>query len=59
MVFPDGCGVGHWISPWRVGQGQAPLSKWFYNIFTGAAIRAVRCGSFVRKGFGLLVVSNG
>jgi hypothetical protein len=25
------------------------LSKWFYDIFTGVVIGAVRCDSFVRK----------
>jgi hypothetical protein len=33
------------------------LSKWFYDTFTGVAIGAARCGSFVGGGFGLLVAS--
>jgi hypothetical protein len=33
------------------------VSKWFYDIFIGATTGAVRCGSFVGEGFGLLVVS--
>jgi hypothetical protein len=32
------------------------MSKWFYDTSTGAATGAARCGSFVREGFGLLVV---
>jgi hypothetical protein len=35
------------------------MSKWFYDISTGAATGADRCGSFVREGFGLLVASYG
>jgi hypothetical protein len=31
----------------------------FYNTFTGAVIGAVRCGSFIGKGFGLLIISYG
>jgi hypothetical protein len=33
------------------------LSKWFYDTSTGATTGAARCGSFVGKGFSLLVVS--
>jgi hypothetical protein len=33
------------------------LSKWLYDTFTGAAIGAARCSSFVGGGFGLLVAS--
>jgi hypothetical protein len=32
------------------------MSKRFYDTFTGAAIGAARCDSFVGEGFGLLVV---
>jgi hypothetical protein len=32
------------------------LSKWFYDIFIGAAIVAARCGSFIGKDFTLLVI---
>jgi hypothetical protein len=35
------------------------MSKWCYDTSTGTAIGATRCGSFVGKGFGLLVVSYG
>jgi hypothetical protein len=31
--------------------------NWFYDIFIGAATEATCCGSFVAKGFSLLVVS--
>jgi hypothetical protein len=33
------------------------LSKWFYDTSTGTATGAVWCGSFVGKGFCLLVAS--
>jgi hypothetical protein len=33
--------------------------KWFYDIFIDAATGAVRCGSFIRESFGLLVASYG
>jgi hypothetical protein len=32
---------------------------WFYDIFTGAATGAARCGSFIRGTFDLLVASYG
>jgi hypothetical protein len=35
------------------------MLKWFYDTFTGAAIGATRCSSFVGEDFGLLVVSYG
>jgi hypothetical protein len=35
------------------------LSKWFCDTSTSAATGAARCGSFVGRGFGLLVVSYG
>jgi hypothetical protein len=35
------------------------MSKQFCNTSTGAATGAARCGSFVREGFDLLVVSYG
>jgi exosome complex RNA-binding protein Rrp42 (RNase PH superfamily) len=42
------------------GEGvMSSVLKWFYDIFTGAATGAVRCGSFVGESFGLLVVSYG
>jgi hypothetical protein len=28
---------------------KSSMSKWFYDTFTGVAIGAVRCGSFVRE----------
>jgi hypothetical protein len=34
------------------------LSKWIYDVSTGEATGAARCGSFVEKGFGLLIVSS-
>jgi hypothetical protein len=34
------------------------LLKWFCDTSIGASTRAARCGSFVRGGFGLLVVSS-
>jgi hypothetical protein len=34
------------------------MSKWFYDTFTGAAIGAARCSSFMGKTFSLLVVSS-
>jgi hypothetical protein len=39
-------------------KGASTVSKWFYNIFIGAALGADRCGSFVWKAFSLLVVSS-
>jgi hypothetical protein len=35
------------------------LSKWFYDIFTGAATEAARCGFSIGEEFGLLVASYG
>jgi hypothetical protein len=35
------------------------MSKWLYDTSTGAATGAARCGSFVGKSFGRLVVSYG
>jgi hypothetical protein len=35
------------------------VSKWFYDTSTDAATGAVRYGSFVEEGFGLLVASYG
>jgi hypothetical protein len=43
------------VFPYLVHQ----MSKWFYDTSTGAATGAAHCGSFVEKGFGLLVVSYG
>jgi hypothetical protein len=34
------------------------MLKWIYDTSTGAATGAARCGSFVGKGFSLLVVSS-
>jgi hypothetical protein len=42
--------------------GGPPLTystSWFYDTSTGAATGAVRCGSFIGEGFGLLVASYG
>jgi hypothetical protein len=33
------------------------LSKWFYDISTGAATGAACCGSFVGEGISLMVIS--
>jgi hypothetical protein len=33
--------------------------KLFYDIFIGAATGAARCGFFIGKGFGLLIISYG
>jgi hypothetical protein len=33
--------------------------KWFYDTSIGAATGAVRCGFFIGKGFGLLIISYG
>jgi hypothetical protein len=35
------------------------MSKWFYDTSTGAATGATRYGSFIGKGFGLVVASYG
>jgi hypothetical protein len=35
------------------------MSKWLYDTSIGVATGAVRCGSFVGKSFGRLVVSYG
>jgi hypothetical protein len=35
------------------------MLKWFYDTFTGTAMRAAHCGSFVGEGLGLLDVSYG
>jgi hypothetical protein len=32
------------------------VSKWFYDTSIGIATRAVRCGSFVKEGLGVLKV---
>jgi hypothetical protein len=36
---------------------KSSMLKWFYDIFTGVTIGAVRCGSFIGGDFSLLVAS--
>jgi hypothetical protein len=61
---PRALGYGTTTSSWRrrLRVAEAPLQENtkppdFYDTCTGAASRAVHCGSFVREGFGHSVVS--
>jgi hypothetical protein len=60
MAFSKNIGTDASILGLGVSMLRLLVSKWFYDISIGAAIRAtIHCGSFIGKGFSLLIISYG